>query len=172
MPAHAFLLQPHFYESGSEPAAFQFVVKIGRPICCVKQQPRPSGYVFSQELCEVGMWVDFSLRGIRLEVKNNARGVLFDLLLEHDSASVVYEVFCLKRESFRYSHSGGCEQNVKCLFLAAAPSNEFRNRVCLKRWTLLLRMLYNRKVHRFGIPDRSEERRVGKECRSRWSPYH
>ena len=24
-----------------------------------------------------------------------------------------------------------------------------------------------------GIPnDRSEERRVGKECRSRWSPYH
>src|SRR5258707_6953985 len=28
--------------------------------------------------------------------------------------------------------------------------------------------------HGFGIiePDRSEERRVGKECRSRWSPYH
>ena len=27
---------------------------------------------------------------------------------------------------------------------------------------------------RFGIDevDRSEERRVGKECRSRWSPYH
>ena len=25
----------------------------------------------------------------------------------------------------------------------------------------------------FGkIPERSEERRVGKECRSRWSPYH
>src|ERR1039458_10311404 len=23
-----------------------------------------------------------------------------------------------------------------------------------------------------GILDRSEERRVGKECRSRWSPYH
>ena len=23
-----------------------------------------------------------------------------------------------------------------------------------------------------GICDRSEERRVGKECRSRWSPYH
>ena len=21
-------------------------------------------------------------------------------------------------------------------------------------------------------PDRSEERRIGKECRSRWSPYH
>jgi len=23
-----------------------------------------------------------------------------------------------------------------------------------------------------GLPERSEERRVGKECRSRWSPYH
>ena len=24
----------------------------------------------------------------------------------------------------------------------------------------------------FGVAERSEERRVGKECRSRWSPYH
>ena len=24
----------------------------------------------------------------------------------------------------------------------------------------------------FHLDDRSEERRVGKECRSRWSPYH
>ena len=24
----------------------------------------------------------------------------------------------------------------------------------------------------FGLQHRSEERRVGKECRSRWSPYH
>ena len=24
----------------------------------------------------------------------------------------------------------------------------------------------------YGGPGRSEERRVGKECRSRWSPYH
>src|SRR2546426_7810027 len=32
------------------------------------------------------------------------------------------------------------------------------------------------KVHRYertyGAFERSEERRVGKECRSRWSPYH
>src|SRR5260221_9154850 len=27
-------------------------------------------------------------------------------------------------------------------------------------------------VNNAGIPGRSEERRVGKECRSRWSPYH
>ena len=27
-------------------------------------------------------------------------------------------------------------------------------------------------LSQFVIDDRSEERRVGKECRSRWSPYH
>ena len=31
----------------------------------------------------------------------------------------------------------------------------------------------NKKIHNISIEkDRSEERRVGKECRSRWSPYH
>src|SRR5574340_26066 len=28
------------------------------------------------------------------------------------------------------------------------------------------------RVNRAGLDRRSEERRVGKECRSRWSPYH
>ena len=27
-------------------------------------------------------------------------------------------------------------------------------------------------LHLIGASVRSEERRVGKECRSRWSPYH
>src|SRR5256886_4114063 len=27
-------------------------------------------------------------------------------------------------------------------------------------------------VENIGLEQRSEERRVGKECRSRWSPYH
>ena len=27
-------------------------------------------------------------------------------------------------------------------------------------------------MNKQGTPTRSEERRVGKECRSRWSPYH
>src|SRR2546428_213521 len=27
-------------------------------------------------------------------------------------------------------------------------------------------------IGHFGLDNRSEERRVGKECRSRWSPYH
>ena len=31
---------------------------------------------------------------------------------------------------------------------------------------------YNKRFCRDPRDDRSEERRVGKECRSRWSPYH
>ena len=27
-------------------------------------------------------------------------------------------------------------------------------------------------IYSYRTPIRSEERRVGKECRSRWSPYH
>src|SRR5690606_39936056 len=30
----------------------------------------------------------------------------------------------------------------------------------------------NRILQRSNVPYRSEERRVGKECRSRWAPYH
>src|SRR2546422_11605734 len=43
------------------------------------------------------------------------------------------------------------------------------------RW---LRRLFSRKLTVTAMPpcivrpERSEERRVGKECRSRWSPYH
>ena len=31
---------------------------------------------------------------------------------------------------------------------------------------------YTEENHTIDIQRRSEERRVGKECRSRWSPYH
>src|SRR5574341_1823616 len=38
--------------------------------------------------------------------------------------------------------------------------------VASKAWRMRLA------VDRLGVDPRSEERRVGKECRSRWSPYH
>src|SRR5258708_32809193 len=37
---------------------------------------------------------------------------------------------------------------------------------------LLDRETFNHASTNFELRDRSEERRVGKECRSRWSPYH
>ena len=33
-------------------------------------------------------------------------------------------------------------------------------------------MMYMQKYGHTPVSSRSEERRVGKECRSRWSPYH
>ena len=36
---------------------------------------------------------------------------------------------------------------------------------------LIIAFIFNKKSTIFII-SRSEERRVGKECRSRWSPYH
>src|ERR1035438_10900653 len=35
-----------------------------------------------------------------------------------------------------------------------------------------LREKVHQLIRRYIIADRSEERRIGKECRSRWSPYH
>ena len=37
---------------------------------------------------------------------------------------------------------------------------------------MILRQLWNQRAANGWILGRSEERRVGKECRSRWSPYH
>src|SRR3989449_8537790 len=34
------------------------------------------------------------------------------------------------------------------------------------------KILVERNLRKHAVLDRSEERRVGKECRSRWSPYH
>ncbi len=36
----------------------------------------------------------------------------------------------------------------------------------------ILGVYLGRPVEGWGYKKRSEERRVGKECRSRWSPYH
>src|SRR5438132_7804487 len=42
----------------------------------------------------------------------------------------------------------------------------------VKRRLVGLRLDFAEPVHAAHVVDRSEERRVGKECRSRWSPYH
>src|SRR5688572_3147458 len=54
------------------------------------------------------------------------------------------------------------------------------NLLRVRRAGILSRHLHPQPVHGYVIKgrwhylehDRSEERRVGKECRSRWSPYH
>ena len=46
--------------------------------------------------------------------------------------------------------------------------------IAAKQASYKLAQLSSREKNRVleKIADRSEERRVGKECRSRWSPYH
>src|SRR5256885_2661723 len=55
--------------------------------------------------------------------------------------------------------------------LIRASSNRFNNSArsrAREHW----RASSNRKARSGVVNTRSEERRVGKECRSRWSPYH
>src|SRR3989449_11777453 len=42
----------------------------------------------------------------------------------------------------------------------------------VKKRPLRIRAGYTKDSTAENLADRSEERRVGKECRSRWSPYH
>src|SRR5256885_15156672 len=39
-------------------------------------------------------------------------------------------------------------------------------------WEIFVPELTEGAIYKYEIVGRSEERRVGKECRSRWSPYH
>ena len=54
------------------------------------------------------------------------------------------------------------EEELKSLLIKVKEKSE---KVCLKL------TIQKTKIMASG-PIRSEERRVGKECRSRWSPYH
>src|SRR5256885_5504439 len=50
------------------------------------------------------------------------------------------------------------------------PIAQSAQRLDMPPWTELLRAVSQKLSH--ACESRSEERRVGKECRSRWSPYH
>src|SRR2546425_3935552 len=57
----------------------------------------------------------------------------------------------------------------------ALPISSFRE--VAERWLVVFLAwkadnLVSRRVDNQQLQGRSEERRVGKECRSRWSPYH
>ena len=66
-----------------------------------------------------------------------------------------FEIF--KYDGLRAQRMGRPDYAVKCFIEALAIKEEFETMGYLSQ-------LY--------IQMRSEERRVGKECRSRWSPYH
>ena len=55
--------------------------------------------------------------------------------------------------------------------LAEAASRTFTT-TGMVMWILFGANCFSAVLIMTGIPSRSEERRVGKECRSRWAPYH
>ena len=65
-------------------------------------------------------------------------------------------------EELRAKIRSFAEEEIKPLAFLMDQNNEFPEEAVKKLG----------KLGWMGIPYRSEERRVGKECRSRWSPYH
>ena len=63
------------------------------------------------------------------------------------------------------------EENIKFgLMMKKVPAEEQKERVAQVLYLTQLEEFRNRRPQQMS--GRSEERRVGKECRSRWSPYH
>src|SRR3712207_7336952 len=58
----------------------------------------------------------------------------------------------------------------KWVFRAAGPARAAHARLPTARQGRAVHGALGRRS--FPVAERSEERRVGKECRSRWSPYH
>ena len=68
------------------------------------------------------------------------------------------------------------EENRNELFATQPVPVALRKMIVLAAVSQIIVLIYNMAdtfyIGRTGDPYRSEERRVGKECRSRWSPYH
>ena len=58
------------------------------------------------------------------------------------------------------------------LIITIVGSNIVTGNTSIKKEKDILSVQSNKEVYFNGYGYRSEERRVGKECRSRWSPYH
>ena len=75
-------------------------------------------------------------------------------------------------------HISKTEEKLLFSYIEQAEENRLRFRQWEKEWKLTnegdeqTMQEWQRLQRRLRTQERSEERRVGKECRSRWSPYH
>ena len=78
----------------------------------------------------------------------------------------IFRVFLLLVISMLFLQCTMEKQQTKTNILIEKKKNKSQKQP-LKKWDSL-----NRHNTNAFLTERSEERRVGKECRSRWSPYH
>ena len=78
-----------------------------------------------------------------------------------------YCPFSLRKEFFKYTYRKQDKEMWKFIGKKKVKEKTLKD---LKQGEKILKELNKLEVPVFTI--RSEERRVGKECRSRWSPYH
>src|SRR6185312_11445902 len=64
------------------------------------------------------------------------------------------------------------EGSTAALTMRSASDTRFRISIFIFVPLVPLELLASDRPFSSRSPSRSEERRVGKECRSRWSPYH
>ena len=133
-----------------------------------------------------------------IAVQQNASGQAFELGLAYAKgigatrAGVIETTFKEETETDLFGEQcvlcGGVTQLIKTGFetlVAAGYQPEIAYFECMHEMKLIVDLMYEGGMSkmRYSISDtaewgdysvltRSEERRVGKECRSRWSPYH
>src|SRR5256886_15032695 len=76
----------------------------------------------------------------------------------------------------RWMHVTPWKQDIESCdrvgLMEAMPAGDSEQDVTGRRWEQRVELMRDAIVYNRNNPSRSEERRVGKECRSRWSPYH
>ena len=64
------------------------------------------------------------------------------------------------------------DPHAQGVIVKATQGTGYVNPKCNHQWDLAGQLGKKRGLYHYAGGGRSEERRVGKECRSRWSPYH
>src|SRR3712207_7685936 len=91
------------------------------------------------------------------------------LVLRSHAPSASFFFFSSRRRHTRYWRDWSSDVCSSDLFHRPTSVEELKNKLGEQLYEEFKDKII---VHDAHDPSRSEERRVGKECRSRWSPYH
>ena len=105
------------------------------------------------------------------ECKNIDKDLLEDLLGRNDDTCIAWHgncyAQCISKEKIqRLQQKGETSEELRAATTAPKSPRKTRSHVEKVNWS---RCIFCQNENQ---KKRSEERRVGKECRSRWSPYH